>query len=113
MEDSCALYSFSAVRWRSTTAAIADVELAVVLAPSRASTVAKPKTKTSSPVLSPRRGTWAGLGCGTGLPRGPLLGCSSGLLMGSVAGLPDQVSPFLSSLFLFLFLILVLNSVLN
>jgi hypothetical protein len=82
MEGSCALYNFSAVRWRSTTAAIADVELAVVLAPSRASTVAKPKTKTSSPVLSPRRGTWAGLGGGTGLPRGPLLGCSSGLLLG-------------------------------
>jgi hypothetical protein len=41
-----------------------DGELFIVLAASRASSMAKTKTMTSSLVLSRRNGMWAGLSCG-------------------------------------------------
>jgi hypothetical protein len=61
MEGVSVFYSFSAVRWRSISAATTagrGARRAVAL--SWVSTIAKTKTATSSPTLSARSGIWAG-----------------------------------------------------
>jgi hypothetical protein len=85
-----------------------DVALLIVLASSRASSMAKTKTMTSASILSRRNGTWAGLG----RLRGLLLGwfgrrgrAAAGLLNGQVSPFP-----FYFYVFIFYFVFSVLES---
>jgi hypothetical protein len=87
-----------------------DVALLIVLASSRASSMAKTKTMTSVSILSRRNGTWAGLGH----LRGLLLGWFGRRGRAAAGLLNGQVIPFSFSLFIyFMFSITILNSVFN